>query len=90
MRPASKLFCSSSRSASLTVHSSCSVTPLVISGLYYDITKTDAHLKVGCQSHTFKEWRQFTLAEVRLMDGTRAVEFYNKTLIPLMDALCLN
>ena len=64
-------------------------TPTVISGLYYLVTITDNHLRAGCQCWTFEEWRSFDEAIIRRMDVGKAWDFYNETLIPLMDALKL-
>ena len=67
----------------------CTAPPKVITGLMYHLTITDEHLRVGCQVHTFHEWRTKTEREVLAMDGKAALVFYKKALIPLMDALKL-
>ena len=67
----------------------CLATPKVITGLLYTLTITDEHLRVGCQVHTFHEWRTKTEREVLAMDGKSALVFYKETLIPLMDVLKL-
>lgn len=33
-------------------------SPLILKGLEYDIIVTDTRLQIGCQSHTFKEWKE--------------------------------
>lgn len=50
-------------------------TPVNVRGLRYDITITDNHLSAGCQTHTFDQWRKFTQAEIRSMDGQHAMDF---------------
>jgi len=51
-------------------------TPINITGLYYPITITDSHIKIGCEFHTTREWNDFTDAEIHSMDNGNACDFW--------------
>ena len=42
----------------------------------YQITYTYKHLQIGCEKHLIKEWWKFTDAEIRSMDGAKAVKWW--------------
>jgi len=44
----------------------------------YPITYTAEILQIGCQRHAFAEWAAFTDAEIRRMDGVKALQFWAK------------
>lgn len=52
----------------------------------YNLTFTDNHLRADCQEHTFDEWRNFTEAQIRAMDGRKALEFYPH-MISIMESI---
>lgn len=49
--------------------------PVAIEGLVYNISITDNHATVGCQTHSFAAWDKFTDTEIRNMDGQTAIDF---------------
>jgi uncharacterized protein YjbI with pentapeptide repeats len=44
----------------------------------YPITYTAEMIKIGCQRHTHQEWADFTDAQIRAMDGTKALAWWGK------------
>ena len=44
----------------------------------WPITYTSDHMQIGCQKHSLDAWQSFTDAEIRMMDGTRALNFWRK------------
>ena len=52
-------------------------TPICISGLYWPVTITDNHMRIGCEMHLKTEWNNFDDARIKLMDS-RALEFWNQ------------
>ena len=44
----------------------------------WPITYTSDVMQIGCQRHTFDAWRNFSDAEIRAMDGRKAVAFWGK------------
>lgn len=50
--------------------------PLVIRGLYYPVTITDAEMIIGCQCHSLAEWAEFDDLSIIEMDGKKALEFW--------------
>lgn len=54
-----------------------------INGMRWSIVLMDDTVKVGCQTHTYAQWKSFSYKEISEMD-TDALTFY-KILIPLLD-----
>ena len=44
----------------------------------YPITYTAEIIQIGCQRHTHQEWADFTDAQIRAMDGTKALSWWRK------------
>ena len=44
----------------------------------WPITYTADHMQIGCQKHPLDAWWNFTDAEIRMMDGARALNFWRK------------
>ena len=44
----------------------------------WPISYTSDVMQIGCQCHTFDAWRNFSDAEIRAMDGRKAVAFWGK------------
>ncbi len=44
----------------------------------YPVTYTAEVIQIGCQRHTHQEWAEFTDAEIRAMDGKKALEWWTK------------
>jgi hypothetical protein len=42
----------------------------------YPITYTAAHMQIGCQRHEISEWANFTDAQIRAMDGKKALDWW--------------
>jgi uncharacterized protein YjbI with pentapeptide repeats len=42
----------------------------------YPITYTATHIQIGCERHTHEEWRGFSDAQIRAMDGRAAVDWW--------------
>lgn len=55
-----------------------SKTPIVVSGLYYNVTIMDNHLSVDCVTRTREEWMEISNRELLLFDGKPAVRFFNE------------
>jgi Pentapeptide repeats (8 copies) len=51
-----------------------------ISGFEYSIAIIDDVIEVGCQTHTYEQWKNFTQEEIYKMDGSKAIGFYPKLL----------
>jgi hypothetical protein len=49
--------------------------PIQIYGLGWPVTILDAHMQIGCELHTFAEWRAFKDSRIRLMDSS-ALKFW--------------
>lgn len=54
------------------------VTPINISGLYYNVTVMDNHLSVDCVTKTREEWMNISDKDLLLFDGRPAVRFFNE------------
>ena len=52
-------------------------TPIILTGLRYDILIFDHHMEIGCEHHSFDEWSNFTDREILDMAGKNALEFWN-------------
>ena len=53
------------------------VTPINVSGLYYNVTIMDDHIAVDCVTRTIDEWiNEVTTEELLAFDGKPAVRFY--------------
>ncbi len=50
--------------------------PITISGLAYEITITDRHIRIGCEFHKIKEWDKFSNKRILEMDGKDALKFW--------------
>ena len=46
----------------------------------------DEHMQIGCELHSFAEWRKFKNSRIKLMDG-RALAFWDQY-GPALLALC--
>jgi|GEM_PF-4641906 len=59
------------------------ITPIFIDGLHYRVGIWGNHVEIGCETHSFKEWRDFSDGAIRLMDGVEALNFWreNKSII---------
>ncbi|WP_081750632.1 pentapeptide repeat-containing protein [Paracoccus pantotrophus] len=44
----------------------------------WPISYTSEVMQIGCQRHTFDAWRNFSDAEIRAMDGRKALAFWRK------------
>ena len=44
----------------------------------YPITYTAEIIQIGCQRHTHQEWADFTDAQIRAMDGVKALSWWRK------------
>ena len=44
----------------------------------WPITYTDEEMQIGCQRHPIALWETFSDAEIRAMDGRKAVAFWSK------------
>ena len=44
----------------------------------WPISYTSEVMQIGCQSHTFDAWKNFSDAQIRAMDGRRAMTFWAK------------
>ena len=44
----------------------------------WPITYTSDFMQIGCQRHPLDAWRNFSDAEIRAMDGIRALNFWRK------------
>ena len=44
----------------------------------WPITYTSEVMQIGCQRHSHEEWRGFSDAEIRGMDGMKALNFWRK------------
>ncbi|MGL4523755.1 MAG: hypothetical protein ACRCWQ_14505 [Bacilli bacterium] len=71
-----------------SVNQVCTKTPVNLLGFYYTVTITDKHMRVGCQCHTFEEWKNFTTKEILEMDGKEALKFYRDVLVPVLLPMC--
>lgn len=49
--------------------------PIFIHGMKYMITFMDEYMEVGCQCHTFEDWRNFSEDRIHAMDGQDALDF---------------
>ena len=49
--------------------------PIFITGLIWDVTITDFHMKIGCQIHTVEAWCNFSDDEISRMES-RALKFW--------------
>ena len=43
--------------------------PIQLYGLRWPVTITDSQMRIGCQLHAFSAWRDFSPAQIRLMDS---------------------
>ena len=62
-------------------------TPIVITGLNYDILIFDEHMEIGCEKHSFEDWKKFKKTRITLMDS-EAWEFWSthkKSLLSMCD-----
>lgn len=53
-------------------------TPLQIIGLHWDTFVFDSHIKIGCEFHSIKEWKNFSDGGINRMDRN-ALEFWKKS-----------
>ena len=60
------------------VYGNASKSPVLISGLCYQVTITDTHIKIGCEYHAIDDWASFTDSRIRQMDGDHAITFWNE------------
>ena len=44
----------------------------------YPITYTSEVMQIGCQRHGLTEWAEFSDAQIRAMDGVKALEWWGK------------
>lgn len=65
--------------------------PVIINTEYYSIVKCKAYIKIGCETHTPEEWREFNDTQIQEMDGEKALLFWKKyktlVLLPVGDDL---
>ncbi len=52
-------------------------TPIFISGLYWAVTITDHHIKIGCEFYKTSEWASFDNDRINKMDSS-AVNFWDE------------
>ncbi len=55
--------------------------------MFWPVTILDEHMEIGCELHTFAEWRKFTDREIAAMDGRDALKFWREHKDALL-ALC--
>ena len=53
-------------------------TPIQIFNLPYHVTILDAHMQIGCELHTLKEWADFDDHRITKMEGIKAVRFWRQ------------
>ena len=53
-------------------------TPVIISGLAWNVLITNAFMTIGCQRHRHEEWFNFDEHQISSMHSG-ALEFWNKT-----------
>jgi len=58
------------------VHGDAQVSPIVVSGLLYDVTILDTHMAIGCQYHSLKNWSEFDNNKIIEIDGKNALRFW--------------
>jgi carbonic anhydrase/acetyltransferase-like protein (isoleucine patch superfamily) len=58
------------------ITSRCTKTPIVLTGLEYDVTIMDDHISIDCQTKSFDEWRTITREEAYAMGGKTAMKFF--------------
>ena len=63
-----------------------SITPITITGMYYQIDIDDKMVRVGCQQHNADNWAKFSLSEIMAMDGKSATDFY-PTLLSIIKSI---
>ena len=56
---------------------------LNVSGMKWSVSLKDNLVKIGCQEHTYAQWKSFSDAEISKMD-TNALDFYYM-IIPVLD-----
>lgn len=72
------------------VYKEATINPTVLLGFStegWNITITDNHMKIGCQTHSFEEGENFTDASILQMAGKTALRFCRENKAILM-ALC--
>ena len=52
-------------------------TPVQILGLYWSVIIFDEHMEIGCEKHSFKDWKRFKDSRIEKMD-TNALEFWEE------------
>ncbi len=64
---------------SIEIFHNCTKQPIVLYGFDYDVVVLDNHIQIGCQSRTFKEWKNTTKEAVaRLMRSKRVGNLFDK------------
>lgn len=54
----------------------CKKMPVVINGLFWEVTIEDEYMNIGCQSHKFKDWYYFDNHTIKQMSAY-ALEFWH-------------
>ena len=62
------------------------IAPVIINGLTWIVTIGDTRMKIGCQLHTIKKWKQFKDSTINQMDAG-AIKFWEIWKEPLL-AMC--
>ena len=58
------------------VYGDAQKTPILVSGLHWQVTITDSQMTIGCQSHELTEWQNFDDCQIAEMDGKNALRFW--------------
>ena len=58
--------------------------PLMLTGLHWDVTVIDGHIKIGCQFHRISDWAGFDDARISAMDGRNALRFWRAHKVAIM------
>jgi hypothetical protein len=68
------------------VYGNAQVSPINMTGMYYNVTIIDAYMRIGCEQHTFDQWEEYDDRRILEMDGKSALKFWqeNKTILMAM------
>ncbi len=58
--------------------------PLQVFGLAWSVLILDAHMEIGCELHPLADWAGFDNERIAIMDGAKALRFWNVNKEPLL------
>ena len=64
-----------------------------INNLNYTIYLLDNHIQIGCECHSFEDWKNFTNKDIIAMDGKKALEWWciwKESIIKMMETKIKN